>query len=213
MASEVAEIGLMTDNLKLIDRQAEPLDLLIERAVAGDRQAFDQIMICHQQTVVATAWRMLGNREDARDAAQEAFLRVYKYLKNFKPGEDFQAWLYRITVNVCHDLARKRKPARQHVSFEREQEEAGLGSLSSGDDVEAEAMLSQEKRIVAKALATLSKKERTALVLRDLEGLSTEEVAEILGSSQATVRSQISSARAKIKKFRDALLKGRAGRG
>ena len=209
MAGEVAEIALMTDHLDLIEGRAESLAILIDRARDGDRQAFDQIMIGHQRLVVSTAWRMLGNKEDARDAAQECFLRVYKYLKNFKRGEDFSGWLYRITVNVCRDHARKRGRAQQFVSFEQEQEEGNLASLSSRENVEEEAILSQEKAIIEQAIATLTKKERAAIVLRDLEGLSTEEVSEILGSSQGTVRSQISSARSKIKRFRDDFLKGR----
>lgn len=211
MAGEVAEIALMMNDPDLIEERAESLAILIDRARAGDRQAFDQIMIGHQRLVVSTAWRMLGNKEDAHDAAQESFLRVYKYLKNFKRGEDFAGWLYRITVNVCRDLARKRARAGQLVSFDGEREEGDLASLSSRENIEEEAILSQEKRIIERAIGTLTKKEKAALVLRDLEGLSTEEVAEILGSSQGTVRSQISSARTKIKRFRDELLKGKQG--
>jgi len=211
MAGEVAEIALMTNNLDLIEERAESLAILIDRARAGDRQAFDQIMIRHQRLVVSTAWRMLGNKEDAHDAAQESFLRVYKYLKNFKRGEDFAGWLYRITVNVCRDLSRKRGVARQFVSYEQEREEGNLSSLSSRENVEQEAILSQERAIIERAIGTLTKKEKAAIVLRDLEGLSTEEVADILGTSQGTVRSQISSARAKIKRFRDELLKSKQG--
>ncbi|HKG21023.1 MAG TPA: sigma-70 family RNA polymerase sigma factor [Blastocatellia bacterium] len=207
MAGEVAGISLMTNDLDAIEERAESITVLIDRARAGDRQAFDRIMILHQRLVISTAWHMLGNREDARDAAQEAFLRVYKYLKTFKRGEDFTGWLYRITINVCRDQARKRGKDRQFVSFEQEQEEGGLASLRSRENVEEEAILSQEKRIIERALAMLTKKERAALVLRDLEGLSTEEVSEILGSSQGTVRSQISSARTKIKRFRDDYLR------
>ena len=211
MAGEVAEIALMTNELELTDERAESLAILIDRARAGDRQAFDRIMIRHQRLVVSTAWRMLGNQEDARDAAQESFLRVYKYLKNFKRGEDFAGWLYRITVNVCRDFARKRGRASQFVSFEQEREEGNLATLSSGENVEEGAILSQERSIIERAIGTLTKKEKAAIVLRDLEGLSTEEVADILGSSQGTVRSQISSARTKIKRFRDELLKRKQG--
>ncbi|HVF90588.1 MAG TPA: RNA polymerase sigma factor [Blastocatellia bacterium] len=207
MGGEVAEISLMTNDLDAIEERAESITILIDRARAGDRQAFDQIMILHQRLVISTAWRMLGNREDARDAAQECFLRVYRYLKTFKRGEDFTGWLYRITINVCRDHARKRGKDRQFVSYEQGQEENGLASLSSRENVEEGAILSQERRIIELAIATLTKKERAALVLRDLEGLSTEEVSQILGSSQGTVRSQISSARNKIKRFRDDFLK------
>jgi RNA polymerase sigma-70 factor (ECF subfamily) len=150
--------------------------------------------------VVALAWRLLGNQDDARDAAQEAFLRVYKHLKKFDPTQDFSGWLYRIVVNVCRDLARKRHG--NVSSFEAEIEAGAIREPASPLDTEAAAMVAQEQAIVLKALATLTEKERAAIVLRDLEGLATDEVAKILGSSPTTVRSQISSGRAKIRAFR-----------
>jgi RNA polymerase sigma-70 factor, ECF subfamily len=216
MAGEAAEIILMTNGLGLDDSSAgrpdTSLALVIERAKAGDSAAFEQIIICYQHRVVSTAWRMLGNREDARDAAQEAFLRAYKYLKSFKQDQDFSGWIYRIVVNVCRDIARKRGMRQQFSSLEEERELGNLDRLRSGDDVEAAAILSQQQALVTRALDTLTKKERAALVLRDLEGLDTKEVARILGSSQTTVRSQISSARAKIKMYRDRVLGSRRQR-
>jgi len=210
---EVAETFGMTEHLILSEDPAEmhgsSVRPLIERAKAGDRAAFDQLMICYQRRVVSTAWRMLGNREDARDAAQEAFLRVYQHLGGFREDQEFAAWLYRIVINVCHDLARKRGRADQFASLESTSEADYIRSLASEDDIEAEAIRAEEHSMVAPALRTLSKKERAAIVLRDLEGLSTEEVARALGSSQTTVRSQISSARTKIKAFRDRVLKRR----
>src|SRR5215472_16042136 len=173
---------------------------LIERASKGDAAAFEEIMIRYQRRVVNTAWRMLGNREDAQDAAQDVFLRVFKYLKSFRFSEDFDGWLYRIIVNACRDIARKRPPTSAGSC-----EEPGgpdLEGLAAGGDVEESAIHSRQRTIIAEALGTLSRKEREALVLRDLEGFSTEEVARLLGSSQTTVRSQISSARKKIKLFR-----------
>ncbi|MGH9827795.1 MAG: RNA polymerase sigma factor, partial [Blastocatellia bacterium] len=108
-------------------------------------------------------------------------------------------------INVCRDIRRKRPLST--TSYESEREIGSLDSLASSDDVEATAIESQQRRIVAQALDSLTKREKEALVLRDLEGLSTEEVARILGSSESTVRSQISSARGKIKTFKDRLLK------
>lgn len=173
---------------------------MIERAQTGDRAAFDQLITLFQRKVVSTAWRVLGNQEDALDAAQEVFIKLHRYLHTFRTDQDFQAWLYRLIINACHDT-RKRRP--RHISLEEERERGGLDHLRSEDDVEAMAMVSEDEGIIARALETLSEKEKAALVLRDLEGLSTEEVAKILGSSATTVRSQICSARAKIKQYRD----------
>jgi RNA polymerase sigma-70 factor, ECF subfamily len=183
---------------------------LIESARQGDAAAFEEIMIRYQRRVINTAWRMLGNREDARDAAQDVFLRVFKYLKSYRSAEDFHGWLYRIIVNVCRDIARKRPPPGI-ASYEAEQRGGEPDWIADTGDVEESAIQSQQLGIITDALATLSRKEREALVLRDLEGLSTEEVARVLGSSQTTVRSQISSARRKIKIFKDRLMKQRRG--
>lgn len=209
---EMANI-LMTEQTRFDERTAEPaatgtrpFDLLILRAVRGDLTAFDQIILAHQQKVMGLAWRMLGNQEDARDAAQETFLRVYKHLNKFDPDQEFAAWLYRIAVNVCRDLARKRGKGNP-TSFEAEREAGTLAEPVSAHNTEHRAMQAQERAIVVRALATLSEKERAALVLRDLEGLPTEEVARILGSTPTTVRSQISTARVKIKQFRERWMK------
>jgi len=179
---------------------------VVARAKAGDVAAFEQIIEFYQRKVLATAWRMLGDQEDARNAAQEVFRRVYKYLAGFRPDQDFGAWLYRITINVCRDQERKRGHKDQFTSFEMEQELGNFAERPSGEDIEAAAIHSQQRAMIVQALATLSKKERAAIVLRDLEGLTTAEVARVLGSSQATVRSQISTARAKIKQYRDRVL-------
>ncbi|HEY7546502.1 MAG TPA: sigma-70 family RNA polymerase sigma factor, partial [Blastocatellia bacterium] len=207
MTGEVAETLLMTKNFTVESADGSPVALLIERAKAGEREAFDQIMIRYQRKVVSTAWRMLGNEEDARDAAQEAFLRVYKYLDRFRADEDFAAWLYRIVVNACRDIARKRARREHLVSLDAETEQ--IEKLAASDDVELSAIRSQEQSLVASALGTLTKKEREALILRDLEGLTTEEVARLMGSTQTTVRSHVSSARTKIREFRNRVLKRR----
>jgi RNA polymerase sigma-70 factor (ECF subfamily) len=210
MPGEVADIALMTDSLGLRDSSsktaASSTSPAVERAKAGDPAAFEELIDCYQRKVLSTAWRMLGNREDARDAAQEVFLRVHMYLSGFRSDQDFAAWLYRIIVNVCRDHIRKQGGRHQFASFESEREAGTLEALASGEDVEANAIKSQQRAMIAEALDTLSTKERAALVLRDLEGLSTEEVARVLGSSQTTVRTQISSARAKIKQYRDRVL-------
>jgi RNA polymerase sigma-70 factor (ECF subfamily) len=205
---ETMEIALMADEIRPVDEAAAGGDhttRLIVRAKAGDATAFDQIVVSHQRRIIGLAWRMLGNAEDARDAAQETFLRVYKHLNRFDPTLDFAGWLYRIAVNVCRDLARRRR--RDHSSFEVVIEAGTMAEPSSPDDTESAALVAEEHAILRRALATLPEKKRAAIVLRDLEGLTTEEVAQILGSSQTTVRSQICSARVKINAFRDRLLK------
>ena len=192
------------------EERADQFAPLVARARAGDSLAFERIMLATEQRVVSVAWRLLGNREDARDAAQEVYLRVFKYLDRFRAGEDFQGWLYRITVNVCHDLARKRRAAgaSQLDEIDLDHERATFeNSREARDDAESITLRSQQLALVRRALLTLPAKERAALVLRDLEGLSTEEVARAMGTRAVTVRSQVSSARSKIKIYCERLLR------
>jgi len=188
------------------------LTRLIERAAAGDTAAFEQIMIHSQQRVMAMTWRMLGNEADARDASQEVFLRVYKYLGRFKQDQDFFAWLYTITVNVCRDIAKKRQHHSDRFTSLAAGADEGALAVPDGREGAEEALLhTQRRELIARAMATLPDKERASIVLRDVEGLSTDEVARIMKSSSTTVRSQISSARKKIKIYCDQYLRRRSG--
>jgi RNA polymerase sigma-70 factor (ECF subfamily) len=178
------------------------LALLIERAADGDTAAFEQIMIQAQQRVMAVTWRMLGNEADARDASQEVFLRVYKYLKRFRQDQDFFAWLYGITVNVCRDFLKERQHHdNRFVSLSEGAEGAHFEITSEHADAESIVVQAQQRELIAKAIALLPFKERASIVLRDMEGCSTEEVAQIMKSSATTVRSQMSSARKKIRAY------------
>lgn len=210
MATEIAHIFLTDAQALPSAREAESADyfaVLVARVRAGDELAFERIMLATEHRVVSIAWRMLGNREDARDAAQEVYLRVFRYLERFRAGEDFRAWLYRITINACHDFVRKRRVPElvQFVEIDFDQEGAALESSRPGTDPESLAVQQQQLALLRRALQSLPAKERAALVLRDLEGFSTEEVAQALGSRPVTVRSQVSSARAKIKTYCDRL--------
>ena len=186
------------------------LTRLIERAAAGDIAAFEQIMIHSEQRVMSMAWRMLGNEADACDASQEVFLRVYKYLGRYKRDQDFFAWLYTITVNVCRDIAKKRQHhSDRFTSLAAGDDEGAFAVPAQQEDAEEAFMHTQQRELIARAMATLPDKERAAIVLRDVEGLPTDEVARIMNSSSTTVRSQISSARKKIKIYCEQYLRRR----
>jgi RNA polymerase sigma-70 factor (ECF subfamily) len=178
---------------------APPLDSpetptgVLEAARSGDLEAFEMLMRPHERLVLVTALRLLGNLEDAQDASQEVFLRLYRNLGKLRASGNLAGWLYRVTVNVCHDV-RARRPAETPL-------EEAVELVSPGADPQQMATRNEEHRALELSLRLLSNKERAAVVLRDLEGLSTEEVARILGASQATVRSQIFQARIKMKDF------------
>jgi len=190
----------------------ESLARLIERAAAGDMVAFEEIMKHSEKRVMRMTWRMLGNEADARDAAQEVFLRVYKYLGRFKQDQPFFAWVYQITLNVCRDIARKRQQYNtQFISLDNGNEAASVISDTQAD-AEETLIRVQERELMLRAIATLPERERAAILLRDIEGFSTDEVAHIMRSSATTVRSQISSARQKIKVYCGRYLKKREER-
>ena len=197
-AHEMAQALEIELTVKALTQNPPSLIRLIERAVAGDTAAFEQIMINSQQRVMAMTWRMLGNEADARDACQEVFLRVFKYLGRFKHDQDFFAWLYTITVNVCRDVSKKQRHHNERfIAFPVGGDDEGFTSAQA--NAEETLTVNQQRDLIERAIATLSQKERATVVLRDIEGLSTEEVAQIMNSSSTTVRSQISSARKKIK--------------
>ena len=172
---------------------AEECSRIIQAARSGDLAAFEALMRRHERQVLATALRLLGDMADAQDASQEVFLRVYRNLGKLERTDAFTGWLYKVTVNACRDLRRKR-PSAAPV------EEVGELISGAADPLEA-AGQTERRRALDLSLRMLPERERAAVVLRDLEGLSTKEVARAMGSSEATVRSQISQARAKMKSF------------
>ena len=147
----------------------------------------------HERLVVSIAYRLLGRMEDAQDAAQEVFLRLLKNLERIEG--DPKPWLYRVTVNICNDQYRRRTiagPPNERTLVE---------VADPAPSAERAIAMDDRKRLLMEGLQTLPERERAAVVLRDIEGLSTREVAEILGVEEATVRSQISVARVKLAKY------------
>ena len=172
-----------------------------QREGSGERAAFERIMQDYERRVLRIALRLLRHPQDAQDAAQEVFLRLYKHLGRLDGSRGYEAWLFRVTVHVCRDIARRRRRA------------AGLEEapelVSCDPHAEDRTALAEQRAIVRRGLGFLGEKERAALVLRDVEGLSTREVAGILGSSENTVRSQISTARLKLREYTARLQKRR----
>jgi len=150
---------------------------------------FESLVEAHERMVVGTAYRLLGRMEDAQDVAQEVFLRLYKNLDRIQG--DPKPWLYRVTVNLCNDHYRRRT-----LTVEPDERQP-----DPSPDPERIVTMEERKRLLMQGLQTLAERERAAVVLREFEGLSTREVAEILGVEEVTVRSQISVARVKLAKY------------
>jgi RNA polymerase sigma-70 factor (ECF subfamily) len=166
---------------------------LLELVLKGDVAAFEQLMLRTQYRVLTTARRLLGDPADAEEAAQEVFLRVYKYLHRFDRSKPFEPWLYRMTVNVCNDIASRRPQPEQMSSTEDHELPA------AGDDPNDLLDLDKHRRLLQTALSFLPEQQRTAVVLRDLQGLSVSETADAMKISPATVRSHLSTARVRLR--------------
>ena len=177
-----------------LSREAADIARLVRLTLGGDSTAFEQIIVRYETRVMTVAARLLGGREDARDVAQEVFLRAFKYLHRLDLDKPVEPWLMRITVNVCRD-AMRRKQRRWNTFVEVEPPD----TIGHSADQYAGLARKQERQILQRALDCLPEKERLAIVLRDVEGLSTAEVASILHSSETTVRSQVSRGRLRLK--------------
>ena len=188
--------------------QSEDLEL-VERVQGGDEDAFKELVERYQRKVYSICYGMLKDSEASLDVSQEVFIKVYRYMEKFNRESSFYTWLYRITVNMCIDHIRKHSKVQRveyddrisHESGEVEGEEHILPSTLGihPDKVYGRKEL-REKML--EALETLSEKHRTILILREVEGLSYEEMADVLNISKGTVMSRLYHAR---RYFQDAI--------
>lgn len=169
---------------------------LIERVLRGDSDAFEPLVLENQQRVYSVALRITGNEADAWDAAQEAFLRAYRGLRDFRGESRFSTWLYKLAGSAAIDLIRRRKDA-QFLSLHDEAENVpDVPDERFSPETELEKKEVREN--VQRALAALPADYRRILTLRELGGLSYEELAEELGLEPGTVKSRLSRARQKL---------------
>ena len=170
---------------------------LIHKAARGDADAFEQLMTGQEGRMYAVALRMCGNREDAQDCVQEAMLRIYKALSSFKGQSSFSTWVYRITMNSCLDELRRRK-SRAATSLDQ-MIDNGFSPTDEDDTPERHSIQAEQKRQIEKAIAGLPEDMRAAVVLRDVQGCSYDEIARVLDTNVGTIKSRISRGREKLR--------------
>lgn len=176
---------------------------LIRRVQAGDAEAFEKLMLAHEKAVFNLALRMTENREDAEDVSQEAFLKAYRSLSDFRGESKFSVWLYRIVSNVCLDFLR-RKRRRPSASLTVEDDEGEEVPWDVPDERYTPERLLERKltqEAVRKGLAALPENQRKILLLREIKGLSYEEIGEVLDLDPGTVKSRIFRARKRLCAF------------
>jgi RNA polymerase sigma-70 factor (ECF subfamily) len=167
---------------------------LVARASRGDVEAFTKLVRANSSLVYRVSLRMLGT-DDAQDASQEVWIRVWRNMRTFRGDSAFSTWLYRITVNTCLSM-RQRESRRQDREYSGE-EMPYLPEPSGGDaDPEAEALSAERREEIEAALGHVRAEHRAALVLRHMEGLSYAEIAEVLEVPDGTAKGWVSRGRA-----------------
>ncbi|NLG25224.1 MAG: sigma-70 family RNA polymerase sigma factor [Clostridiales bacterium] len=170
---------------------------LVRSASNGDADAFERLMTAHEGRMYAVSLRMCGNREDAQDCLQEAMLRIYRAMGSFKAQSSFATWVYRITMNTCLDELRRRK-VRSSASLDA-MLETGWAPSDEDDTPEHHALRAEQRRVLEREIAALPEDMRAAIVLRDVQGFSYEEIARILSANVGTIKSRISRGREKLR--------------
>ncbi|HKA23411.1 MAG TPA: sigma-70 family RNA polymerase sigma factor [Candidatus Eisenbacteria bacterium] len=184
-------------------------DLMAE-AAEGSERAFTELVGRYRSRVLNLVSRLLNDREASDDISQEVFVRVYLHRKNYRRGAKFSTWLFTIAANLAKNEIRRRKRRRNWSSLDELQEQLHDSSLQLMDpkgNREAEVDSAQIQGIVGEAITTLPERYRLALVLRDVEGLAYEEIAQVLGIPGGTVRSRINRARLMLKKKLEPMLR------
>lgn len=179
---------------------------LIEKAQAGDREAFEQLVRLHDRDILRLAFHMLSNREEAREVFQETFLKAFRSLHRFRFESSFYTWVYRIATNVCLDHLRKRQTLREEISYEGDSDNPDRPAIK--DTLAATTYYSNpERRLygeevgerIQNALKSLSEKERLVFELRHYQGLRLRKIGEIMGSTEETAKNYLFRATQKLR--------------
>jgi RNA polymerase sigma-70 factor (ECF subfamily) len=177
---------------------------LVRQARRGDLAAYDELVKRYQERIYATIYHMTANHEDANDLAQESFIKAFSALKSFKGGSSFYTWLYRIAVNKTINFLKQRKN-KFHLSLDdldaNAEHDPDLVALISDKTPQRAAGLSELKEKLNEAMLKLSETHRAVVVLHDVQGVSHEEIAEIVGCNVGTVRSRLFYARQQLQSY------------
>jgi len=177
--------------------------LLLKKIKNGDIASFELLISNYQVYAYNVAYRMLGNEEDAKDITQEALIKVYKSIHKFKETSSFSTWLYRIVMNTCKDELKKRKEAT--ISLDKEiQTDDGSMSMEIGDERLNPSRIverNEVSHVVQEAINTLPDANRMVIVLRDIQGMSYEEISQVIKEPIGTVKSRINRGRGQLKKI------------
>ena len=181
---------------------------LVAKVQSGDKRAFDLLVIKYQHRIFAIISRYVKDSAEVHDVAQEAFIKPYRAIGNFRGDSAFYTWIYRIAINTAKNylVSRGRRPPASDVDMDDAEFYAGSDMLRDNASPEQQMMRDQLEEVVFKAIKSLPEDLRTAVSLREMEGLSYEEIAEVMGCPVGTVRSRIFRAREHIDKHMSPLV-------
>ena len=173
---------------------------IIQRVIGGDKNAFEGLVLENQKNVYNLALKMTRNEEDALDLSQEAFVKAYQQIRNFRGDSKFSVWLYRLTYNLCIDFLR-RKPKTESVSLYYEDDGGDTAPLEIPDLrnlPENSTIRSEMRKNISESINELPLKHREAIVMREIAGMSYEEIAKTLRINVGTVKSRLARSRLKL---------------
>ncbi len=182
--------------------------ILVERVQNGDKKAFDILVIKYQSRIVKVITRYMRDPVEALDLAQEAFIKAYRALPNFRGDSAFYTWLYRIAINTAknHIVAQGRRPPTDDIEASEAEYYEGPSALKDNSSPESELLRDEIQQVIFSAIEALPADLRTAITLRELEDMSYEEIAETMECPIGTVRSRIFRAREAIDKKLEPLI-------
>jgi len=192
-----------TDTKKEMDftLQKETENIIIQKVLSGDTNAFEELVIANQKNVYNLALKMTRNEEDALDVSQEAFVKAYQQLGAFRGESRFSVWMYRLTYNLCIDFIRK-KSKQNTVSLDYTGGEDNSESTFEIPDLrdlpEDSAVRKETRETIKQCIDELTEDHREVLVMREITGMSYDEIAETLRVSVGTVKSRLARARTKV---------------
>ena len=164
---------------------------LVARSMGGDLDSFNQLVLRWERPIYALAYRVIGREEDARDVAQETFLRAFRALKGFKGQAKFSSWLYRITLNLCRDWIRRERRSPVVQAPEGVDVIELAGEATPSESIEELVSRREIGRAVGKAMSQLPDEQRTAIILKEYHGLTFQEIADLLDCPLSTVKTRL----------------------
>ncbi len=179
--------------------------ILLGRAIKGDVESFEKLIERYQSKAYNIALRMLGNEEDAKDVIQDSFIKIYRSLRKFRGDSSFYTWIYRIVTNTCYDFLKKKNKWDNNTMSLTNYQNTLTGEIEDiKDELHRPDIILDNKENSAQiidCLHKLSYDHKTVIILRDIQGFSYDEIAQILNCSEGTVKSRINRARSKLKEI------------